>query len=69
MSQVNNEVTEYLLEGEKKAMTSIKNPHVVKCYEVVQERDCCYIAMEECLGGTLKDYIARKGLAFIIQES
>ncbi len=36
MSQVNNEVTQYLLEGEKKAMQTIKSPYVVKTIEIIQ---------------------------------
>jgi serine/threonine protein kinase len=36
MTQINNEVTHYLLEGEKKAMTTIKNPYVVKTHEIIQ---------------------------------
>jgi hypothetical protein len=32
MTQINNEVMHYLLEGEKKAMTTIKNPYVVKTH-------------------------------------
>lgn len=61
MSKVNNEVTKYLLEGEKKALTTIKNPHIVQTYDIVQDKDFCYIVMEECTGGTLKDYIQKKG--------
>ena len=36
MRQVNNEVTKYLLEGEKKALTTIHNPYVVKAHDVIQ---------------------------------
>ena len=61
MSKVNNEVTKYLLEGEKKALMTIKNQYIVKTYDIVQEKDYCYIMMEECCGGTLKDYIEKKG--------
>lgn len=57
MSQVNNEVTQYLLDGEKKAMLTIKNPFVVKTFDIVQEQDYCYIVMEYCPNGTLKEYI------------
>lgn len=36
MSQVNNEVTRYLLDGEKKAMTTINNPYVIKTHNIIQ---------------------------------
>ena len=62
MRLVNNEVTQYLLEGEKKALSSIENPYVVKTHEIIQESNNCYIVMEECCGGTLKDYITRRGI-------
>lgn len=61
MNQVNNEVTQYLLEGEKRALRTINNPHVVRAVDIVQDKDYCYIMMEQCMGGTLKEYIQRKG--------
>lgn len=61
MSQVNNEVTQYLLDGEKKAMSTIKSPYVVKTYDIIQQTDYCYIVMELCSNGTLKDHIQAKG--------
>lgn len=67
MSQVSNEVTQYLLEGEKKAMSTIKSPFVVKTYDIVQHRDYCYIVMELCSNGTLKEYIQRKGTFLVIK--
>ena len=62
MKQINNEVTKYLLDGEKKASRTIKSPYVVGTYDIVQDNDFCYIMMEECTGGTLKDYIHKKGI-------
>ena len=61
MHQINNEVTRYLLDGEKRASQAIKSPYVIATYDVIQEKDFCYIVMEECTGGTLKDYIRKKG--------
>ena len=61
MANVNNEVTEYLLDCEKKALRQIKHNNIVKCYDILQEKDFCYIVMEECKEGTLKDYIQSKG--------
>ena len=63
MNQVNNEVTQYLLDGEKKAMTTIKSPYVIKTHEIIQQKDYCYIVMELCPNGTLKDHIQKKGIA------
>ena len=59
MKEASNEVTQYLLEGEKKALTTIKSPYVVKTYDVIQEKNYCYIVMEQCKG-TLQDYIAQR---------
>ena len=45
MSPVNNEVTDYLLQGEKKAMASIQSPYVIKTLDIIQEPEYCYIVM------------------------
>lgn len=66
MSRVANEVTQYLLEGEKKAMMTIKSPYVVKTHDIIQQIDYCYIVMEQCPNGTLKEYIQKKGTFCII---
>lgn len=50
-------------------MLTIKNPYVVKTLDIIQERDYCYIVMEVCPNGTLKDYIVKKGIIFLIQGS
>ena len=60
MKEVNNDVTKYLLETEKKSLETIKNPFVVKCEKVIQNAEFCYIVMEECTGGTLKEYIKKQ---------
>ena len=44
-----------------KAMMTIKNPYIVKTHDIAQEKDYCYIIMEQCSNGTLKDYIQQKG--------
>lgn len=69
MSQVNNEVTQYLLDGQKKAMSTIKSPYVVKTHDIIQQADYCYIVMELCSNGTLKDHIQAKGRPCITQAN
>lgn len=44
MKNVNNEVTIYLLDCEKYAAQTIKNPYVINCEDVIQNQDFCYIA-------------------------
>ena len=43
-------------------MSTIKSPYVVKTHDIVQQTDYCYIVMELCFNGTLKDYIQKKGI-------
>jgi len=40
---------------------TIKNPYIVKTHDIAQEKDYCYIIMEQCSNSTLKDYIKQKG--------
>ena len=61
MRYIYNEVTKHLLEGEKAANANIKSPFVVKIEDIIQTPEYCYIVMEICNGGTLKDYIIKKG--------
>lgn len=50
-----------MLEAEKKALKAINSQFVVKCLDIIQEDDYCYIVTEECSNGTLRDYIKSKG--------
>ena len=55
-----------MLDGETKAMSTIKNQYVIKTHDIVQQADYCYIVMELCSNGTLKDYIQSKGIIYFI---
>lgn len=61
MAKIDNEVTEYLLNNEKKALTSVKHPNVIRTVDIFQEKDFCYIFTEFCNEGTLFDGIQLKG--------
>jgi len=47
-------------------MRAIKSPYIVKTYDIIQQKDYCYIVMELCSNGTLKELIQRKGTFLII---
>lgn len=61
MSEINNEVTKYLLSSEKNALTGLKHPNIVGCLDVVQEPRQCFIVTEYCQEGTVADLIKQKG--------
>lgn len=46
---------------ESKAAASLSHPNIVNIYDVGEEDGIYYIVMEYVSGGTLKDYIRRKG--------
>lgn len=48
MSQVMGEVPQYLLNGEKKALSTIKNQYVLKTYDIIQLPEKCLIVTEFC---------------------
>lgn len=61
MSKIDNEVTEYLLHNEKKALELLHHPNVIHTVDIFQEKDFCYIFTEFCNEGTLFDRIQSKG--------
>lgn len=61
MKGISNEVTRYLLDGEKRALKLIKNEYVVRGMEVIEEADFCYLVMEEYTQGTLKEHLSKRG--------
>ena len=42
-------------------MMTTKNTYIVKTNDIVQEKDYCYIIMDQCSNDTFKDYIQQKG--------
>lgn len=61
LSTIDNEVTQYLLEMEKKALLAINSPYVLKGHKIWQDHKFCFMVTEYCNGGTLKNYIQKKG--------
>jgi hypothetical protein len=43
MNQIQGEVTQYLLESEKKALNTIKSPYIIKTIDIIQLKDQCLI--------------------------
>ena len=52
-----------LIEREKKALTLLDHPNIVKLHKVVddEERGCTYMILEYVSGGELFDYIVAHG--------
>jgi hypothetical protein len=60
MDTIDNEVTQYLLDSEKKALINVKSPYVLHAIEIIQDNQFCYLITEYFQGGTLKQKIAAK---------
>ena len=43
-------------------MTTIHNSYVINTHDVIQHKDFCYIVMEQCSRGTLREYISQRGI-------
>ena len=54
MSQVDNEVVQFLLEMEKQALSIIDCPYVLQAIDIIQDNNHCFIVTEFCEGGTLQ---------------
>ena len=61
LATIDNEVTHYLLEMEKKALMAIESPYVLKGLKIWQDKKFCFMVSEHCNGGTLKQHIYKKG--------
>lgn len=61
LSTIDNEVTRYLLQMEKKALMTVVSPYVLKGLKIWQDTKFCFMVTEHCNGGTLKNYIQRNG--------
>ncbi len=60
LSEVNNEVTQYLLSCEIVALSELAKlnvEHVVKLHEIAFQEGFCYLCMELLEGGSLAEYI------------
>lgn len=63
MSKVTHEVTKFLLENEKAALRMLHHPNILKCYDIYQQEQWCYIVTEYCNEGTLDNLIKTKGIS------
>ena len=68
MADINNEVTHYLLNCEKEALLTINHPHVLKAFNIYQEKHSCNIITPYCEGGNLKEYILKKSTKHFIKN-
>jgi serine/threonine protein kinase len=48
------------LKKEVSTLMSCDHPHIIKIYEIIEDRKNLYIVMEQCKGGELFDYITKK---------
>jgi calcium-dependent protein kinase len=46
--------------GEVAALKTLDHPHIIKLFEVYEDKDCVYLVQEYCEGGELFDYIAEQ---------
>ena len=61
LKEINNEVTQYLLKNEVKALQITNHPYVLKAIDVIQEPQHVYVVTDFLPQGTLAEYIEKKG--------
>lgn len=61
LKNIDNEVTQYLLKNEIKALTLTNHPNVLKAIDVIQEPEFIYIITDYLPKGTLAEYIEKLG--------
>lgn len=55
------EIRKRLAKTESEMMMKCDSPHVMKCYDVYENKDLKIMMIEYCNGGTLSDALAEKG--------
>lgn len=60
MKGVKDSVSREMLDCEIEALTKLKHPNILKCYEVVREPSHCYIVTEYCNEGDLSSILKKK---------
>ena len=63
LATINDEVTQTLLDNEKKALQMIKSDNTLKLHEVVEEGGWCYLVTDLIEGVTLKELLEQRKLA------
>jgi len=54
---INNNVAEFLLKMEKKALMTVDNKYLLQGLKIVEDVNNVYLITQFCNGGTLKNYI------------
>ena len=62
LKNIDNEVTQYLLKNEVKALTMTNHPNVLKAIDMIQDENFVYVVTDYLPKGTLGDYITKRGV-------
>lgn len=65
---INNEVAEYLLKMEKKALMMNENKYLLKGIAIFEDSKSWYLVTEFFGGGTLKNYILNSPLGYVPED-
>lgn len=60
MKGVKDSVSREMLDCEIEALTKLKHPNILRCYEVVREASHCYIITEFCSQGDLSSVLKKR---------
>jgi serine/threonine protein kinase len=61
LATIKDDATKSLLENEKLALQTVKNAHVVKLEDIIEQDGKCFIVTELCEGETLREFILKRG--------
>lgn len=65
MKGVKDTVSREMLDCQIQALTKLKHPNILKCYDVIRETSHCYIITEFCNEGDLSTFLKRKKKASV----
>ncbi len=60
MKGVKDAVSREMLDCEIEALTKLKHPNILKCFDVVRETSHCFIITEFCNEGDLSSYLKKR---------
>lgn len=60
MKGVKDSVSREMLDCEIEALTKLKHPNILRCYDVVREPSYCYIITEFCEQGDLSSLLKKR---------